>query len=156
MALASGNYGLRWSFPEQNELALTVTEHAAWFDGEYGIARCETAFLDTKFAVVAELGFSMDNFSVQAEDQQIQPIVQGFREVGGDAIGFADLQPAAYFVAGCIRTEDDQFVPGKSGKTGERDLILPPVADFLFERPADFSAGGKAVNVAASGKGGDA
>ena len=83
--------GLRWRLAEQNQLALPITQQAAFFDDKYGIAWRETAFVDTKLTVVAELHFSMNDFSVQAENQQIQPIVQRFREIGSDAIGFIEL-----------------------------------------------------------------
>lgn len=98
----------------------------------------------------------VDDFPVLPKDQQTQPVVQGFREIGGLAIGFVESQPVAYLIAWRVGTEDHQFVPGKSGKTGERDFGLLLVADFLLDRPADLTAGCVAVDFAASGKANDA
>ena len=148
--------GLRWRLAEQNQLALAVTQQAALFDDKYGIAWRETAFVDTKLTVVAELHFSMNDFSVQAENQQIQPIVQRFREIGSDAIGFIELQPAAYLVARRVRAENDQFVPGKSRQPGQRYFALLPVTDFLLDCPAYLSTAQVAIDVTATGKCNDA
>ena len=148
--------GLRWRLAEQNQLALPITQQAAFFDDKYGIVWRETAFVDTKLTVVAELHFSMNDFSVQAENQQIQPIVQRFREIGSDAIGFIELQPAAYLVARRVRAENDQFVPGKSRQPGQRYFALLPVTDFLLDCPAYLSTAQVAIDVAATGKCNDA
>jgi hypothetical protein len=138
--------------PKQNQLALAVTERGAWFDDEQGIPGRETAFLDPEFTVVTELDFVMNDFSVQAKNQQIQAVVQGFREIGRLASGFIKLQSAAYFMAGRVGTEDNQFIPRKSGQLGEGDSGLLAIANFLLERPADLAAGCVAVDIAASGE----
>ena len=148
--MSRGINGLRWRLAEQNELALAITQHAALFDDEYGIAWGETAFIDTKSAVVAELHFSMNDFSVQAEDQQIQPVVQGLGEIGRKAIAFIELQPAAYLVARRVGAKNDQFIPGKSGQFGQRDLALLPVTDFLLDRPTHFATTQVAIDVPAT------
>ena len=60
---------------KQNEIGFAVAAGTVWFDDKNRCLGCETALINLETAVPAELDFSVDNFSILAENQQTKAIV---------------------------------------------------------------------------------
>ncbi len=137
-------------FRTQNEIRFAIAAATVWLDDKNSCLRCEAALINLESAVPAELDFSVDNFSVPAENQQTKAIVKRLREIGCNTCTFIQLQALADFLARGVSAENDQFVPRESGQAGQGDFRLLPVTNFPLDGPANLSAGQIAIDVTAS------
>lgn len=134
----------------QNKVGFAVAAGTVWLDDKNSCLRCEAPLINIESAVPAKLDFSVDNFSILAENQQTKAIVKRLREIGCNTCTFIQLQALADFLARGVSAENDQFVPRESGQAGQGDFRLLPVTNFPLDGPANLSAGQIAIDVTAS------
>ena len=71
-----GERGIRGGLlRKQNEIGFAVAAGAVWLDDKNSCLGCEAVLINLETAVPAELDFSVDNFSILAENQQTKAIV---------------------------------------------------------------------------------